>query len=96
MQLKSRKSPSRVRDVEHAITSKVEKQKEISKERDYYMKVIGEICRLTEEDLNESHWVAAVRTGENSRFEDLCLQFEQEVLQLLLDQLVHELVNFAK
>lgn len=96
MQLKSRKSPSRVTDVEHAITSKVEKQKEISKERDYHMKVIGEICRLAEEDLNESHWVAAVRTGENFRFEDLCLQFEQEVLQLLLDQLVHELVNFAK
>ncbi|XP_055811696.1 uncharacterized protein LOC129881538 isoform X2 [Solanum dulcamara] len=96
MQLNSRKSPARVTDLEHAITSKVEKQKEISKETDHYIKVVGEICRLTEEKLNESHWITAIRTGENIRFEDLCLEFGQEVLELLLDQLVHELVIFAQ
>ncbi|KAH0632701.1 hypothetical protein KY284_035487 [Solanum tuberosum] len=91
MQLNSRKSPA-----EHAIKSKVEKQKEISKEKDHYIKVVGEICRLTEEELNESHWITTIRTGENISFEDLCQQFGQEVLQLLIDQLVDELVIFAQ
>ncbi|KAH0635693.1 hypothetical protein KY290_036101 [Solanum tuberosum] len=91
MQLNSRKSTA-----EHAIKSKVEKQKEISKETDHYIKVVGEICRLTEEELNESHWITTIRTGENISFEDLCQQFGQEVLQLLIDQLVDELVIFAQ
>lgn len=91
MQLNSRKSPA-----EHAIRSKVEKQKEISKETDHYIKVVGEICRLTEEELNESHWITTIRTGENISFEDLCQQFGQEVLQLLIDQLVDELVIFSQ
>lgn len=98
MQLKSRKSPARVTDLEYAITSKVEKQKEISKETDYYIKVLGEICRLTEEELNESDWIAT-RTGESFKvedFEELCRQFGQEVLELLVDQVVHELLIFAQ
>ncbi|KAK4342740.1 hypothetical protein RND71_038556 [Anisodus tanguticus] len=98
MQLNSRKSPARVTDPEHAITNKVEKQKEISKETDHYIKVLGEIYRLAEEGLNESHWIST-RTGENFRFEDfeeLCQQFGQEVLELLLDQVVHELLIFGQ
>lgn len=76
--------------------SKVEKHKEISKEKDHYIKVVGEICRLTEEELNESHWITSIRNGENINFEDLCQQFGQQLLQLLIDQLVHELVIFAQ
>ncbi|XP_004246754.1 uncharacterized protein TRM31 [Solanum lycopersicum] len=79
-----------------AMKSKVEKQKEISKEKDHYIKVVGEICRLTEEELNESHWITSIRNGENINFEDLCQQFGQQLLQLLIDQLVHELVIFAQ
>ncbi|XP_075078904.1 uncharacterized protein LOC107781413 isoform X2 [Nicotiana tabacum] len=91
MQLNSRKSQTRVTNPELAITSKVEKQKEINKEADYYIKVLGEICRLTEEELNESYWVAT-RTGGDFNFEDLCLHFGQEIFELLLDQVVHELL----
>ncbi|XP_059305360.1 uncharacterized protein LOC132056973 isoform X1 [Lycium ferocissimum] len=97
LQLNSRKSPPRVTDPEHAITSKVEKQKDICKETNYYIKVLGEICRLTEEELNESHWIATT-TGENFKiedFEELCEQIGQEVLELLLDQIVHELLIFG-
>ncbi|XP_016437561.1 uncharacterized protein LOC107763589 [Nicotiana tabacum] len=96
MQLNSRKSRTRVTNPELAITSKVEKQKEINKETDYYLKVLGEICRLTEEELNESYRVATRNSGnfKFEDFEDLCLNFGQEILELLLDQVVHELLLF--
>ncbi|OIT01401.1 PREDICTED: uncharacterized protein LOC109230622 [Nicotiana attenuata] len=92
IQLNSRKSQTRVTNPELAITSKVEKQKEINKEADYYIKVLGEICRLTEEELNESYWDVATRAGGDFNFEDLCLHFGQEILELLLDQIVYELL----
>ncbi|KAL8120114.1 uncharacterized protein LOC141724613 [Apium graveolens] len=64
-----------------------------SKEINFYIKNFVHICRLNEEDTESSHdwgWI----TTETIKFddlEDICLDFEQHILDMLLQQVVDEL-----
>ncbi|KAK4377620.1 hypothetical protein RND71_003916 [Anisodus tanguticus] len=76
------------------ITDNVEKSKEINREADYYIKALGEICRLTEETVKKSCWVGG---GTSYMFEsllDLCFHFEQQLLDRLINQVVQELAYY--
>ncbi|KAK1365520.1 VARLMGL domain-containing protein [Heracleum sosnowskyi] len=65
-----------------------------SKEIDFlYMKNFFEVCRLNEEDTKNSHDWRWIKT-ETVKFEDsedICLDFEQHILDMLLQQVVDEL-----
>ncbi|PIN18076.1 hypothetical protein CDL12_09271 [Handroanthus impetiginosus] len=56
----------------------------------YYKTMVDEICRLTEEDFKENWFCGMVVKFED--FEDMCQQFGQEILEVLLKQFVDELV----
>ncbi|PIN17575.1 hypothetical protein CDL12_09756 [Handroanthus impetiginosus] len=61
-----------------------------NKEICYYKTMVDEICRLTEEDFKENWFYGMVVKFED--FEDMCQQFGQEILEVLLKQFVDELV----
>lgn len=61
-------------------------------ERQYYKEVLGNLCRLTENDIKESNWIAKNFLGFEG-FEEVCMEFEQQVLDVLLNQVVDEFVE---
>lgn len=60
------------------------------KESCYYTRMVQEICMLTEEDVKENWIHGMVLKFED--FEEICQQFGQEILEVLLKQVVDELV----
>ena len=59
---------------------------------EYFVGLMGQICRLTEEHVNDSKWVAK-SPGFNLHFEEeLSLDFGGQILDFLLNELVDELV----
>ncbi|KAI3447790.1 hypothetical protein Pfo_004455 [Paulownia fortunei] len=61
-----------------------------NKESCYYKRMVEEICRVTEEDVKENWMHGLVLKFED--FEEICRQFGQEILEVLLKQFVDELV----
>lgn len=60
---------------------------------DFYIKNFVQVCRLNEEDTKNSHdwqWINSV-TKKFEDSEDVCLDFEQHILDLLLEQVMDEL-----
>ncbi|KAK4432275.1 hypothetical protein Salat_0989600 [Sesamum alatum] len=77
-------------EVGAVITGK--KQRKVSnKESFYYKRMVEDICGLTEDDVKEN-WMHGVMLKFED-FEEICQQFGQEILQLLLEQLVDELLQ---
>uniref|UniRef100_A0A2N9I839 DUF3741 domain-containing protein n=1 Tax=Fagus sylvatica TaxID=28930 RepID=A0A2N9I839_FAGSY len=74
-----------------AIKNKDYDSMEIS-ETQYYSEVVGKPFRLTENDIKESNWKAKNFLG-CEEFEEVCMEFELEVLDVLLNQVVDELVE---
>lgn len=59
-----------------------------------YIKNFVEVCRLNEEDTKNSHDWRCIET-DTIKFEDsadICLNFEQYILDMLLQQVVDELL----
>ncbi|OAY41510.1 hypothetical protein MANES_09G107700v8 [Manihot esculenta] len=58
----------------------------------YYTEVVRKLNRLTEEDIEESHWL-----GKNffklASFEEICIEFTGQILELLVKQVAEELVG---
>lgn len=64
-----------------------------SKEMDFYIKNLVEVCRLNEEDTKNCDdwgWIET-KTIKFEDSEDICLDFEQHILDMLLQQVVDEL-----
>ncbi|KAK9986124.1 hypothetical protein SO802_031075 [Lithocarpus litseifolius] len=74
-----------------AIKSKDCESMDIS-ETQYYREVLGKLFRLTENDIKESNWKAKNFHG-CEEFEEVCMEFEQQVLDVLLNQVLDELVE---
>ncbi|KAL6954319.1 hypothetical protein U1Q18_042895 [Sarracenia purpurea var. burkii] len=73
-----------------------EKAVKISKEKisQYYAELVSQICRLAEEDIQETNWKSSKRAVFNSGFVgEICTEFGQQILDLLLHQLIDELLT---
>lgn len=69
------------------------KSKKEMNEAEVYLGLAGMLCNLTEEDIKqESNWINGKVLGFND-FEDLCLEFGEEILNFMLSQVVDELVG---
>ncbi|KAL0426239.1 UNVERIFIED_CONTAM: hypothetical protein Slati_2798700 [Sesamum latifolium] len=76
-------------EVRAVITGKCQR-KVNNKESCYYKRMVEDICRLTDDNLKEN-WMHGVMLRFED-FEEICQQFGQEILELLLEQLVDELL----
>ena len=61
-------------------------------ETQYYKEVLGTLFRLTENDIKESDCKAKNFHG-CEEFEEVCMEFEQQVLDALVNQVLDELVE---
>ncbi|XP_022767742.1 uncharacterized protein LOC111312057 [Durio zibethinus] len=62
-------------------------------ETDYYMELVAKPCKLTEEDIKFSNWLTKkVFTFEH--FEEICAEFGEQILDLMLYQVADELMGF--
>ena len=62
-------------------------------ETENYMELVGKPCKLTEEDIKFSNWISKkVFTFED--FEEICAEFGEQILDLMLHQVADELVRF--
>ncbi|KAA8517785.1 hypothetical protein F0562_015254 [Nyssa sinensis] len=75
------------------INNKAEKSVKIQEIEEYYTQLLCEICRLTEEDMKESNWVTP-KVLKFEDFEEICMEFGQQILELLVKQVVDELEGF--
>ncbi|KAL0344454.1 UNVERIFIED_CONTAM: hypothetical protein Sradi_4276700 [Sesamum radiatum] len=73
-----------------AVIAGKNRRKVSNKESCYYKRMVEEICRLTDDNVKEN-WMHGVMLKFED-FEEICQQFEQEILELLLEQLVDELL----
>jgi hypothetical protein len=64
-------------------------------ETQYCKEVVGNLYRLTENDIKESNWIAKNLLGFEG-FEEVCMEFEQQVLNVLLNQVVDEFVEIPE
>lgn len=62
------------------------------KESQYHAKLLGEVCKLTEEHMNGASWITD-EARKSDYFEEVCSEFGQHILDLLLHQVVDELVQ---
>lgn len=68
-------------------------KREIKANGDFrYKKMVEEICMLTEKSVREN-WIYGMEL-KFENFGDMCRQFGQEILEVLLTQLVHELILY--
>lgn len=76
-----------------AIHKKAKKPLTADLEGDYYAKILVHVFRLTEEETRVSNWPLIAReVFEFGDFEEICVKFGEEILQLLLSQIVDELM----
>ncbi|XVE76564.1 hypothetical protein DITRI_Ditri12bG0183400 [Diplodiscus trichospermus] len=62
-------------------------------ETEYYMELVGKPWKLTEEDIKFSNWITKkIFTFED--FEEICAEFGEQILDLMLHQVADELVGF--
>ncbi|KAL0336755.1 UNVERIFIED_CONTAM: hypothetical protein Scaly_1950600 [Sesamum calycinum] len=73
-----------------AVITGKSRRKASNKESCYYKRMVEDICRLTDENVKEN-WMHGVMLKFED-FEEICQQFGQEILELLLEQLVDELL----
>ena len=59
---------------------------------EYFVGLLGQICRLTEEHVKDPKWVAKSRGFKVQFVEELSLDFGGQVLDLLLNELIDELL----
>ncbi|XWS67249.1 hypothetical protein CRYUN_Cryun05aG0271200 [Craigia yunnanensis] len=59
-------------------------------ETECYMELVGKTCKLTQEDLKFSIWI----TKKVFTFEEICAEFGEQILDLMLHQVADELVGF--
>ncbi|XP_010423948.1 PREDICTED: uncharacterized protein LOC104708987 [Camelina sativa] len=65
-----------------------------SEETEFITKLMNMLSDLSEEDMKSSTWVSAsssTKTVDFTQVEDFCVEFGQEILDLVIDQLVDEL-----
>lgn len=62
-------------------------------ETPYYMEVVGKLFRLTENDIRKSTWIGKNFLRFEGFEEAVCIEFEQQILDVLLNQVVGELVE---
>lgn len=80
---------SNTNDQDRRTTSKRWEKKQAQK--DYYIEMLSKkICQLTEEDMKKSNWEAK-KASKREYFEEICTEFEQQILSILLHQVVNEL-----
>ncbi|XP_059668003.1 uncharacterized protein LOC132313308 [Cornus florida] len=66
-----------------------------SEETECYTEMLVQICRLAEENMEDSNWVSqGVFNFED--FEEICIGFEHQIFELLLNQVADELVGIHK
>lgn len=75
---------------ESVIIAEKNEAKKKSNENLCYKKMVEEICMLTEESVSEN-WIYGMEL-KFENFEEICHEFGQEILELLLKQLVDEFV----
>lgn len=63
-----------------------------NRDKEYYIELVKKLCRLTEEDIKESNWIAK-NALEFECSEEIFTEFGQQILDLLLYQVVEELVG---
>ena len=84
---------SNTKEQEQRTTKRKEKQQ--AKKKYYYTEMFSKICTLTEEDMIESDWGEVKEASKIEYFEEMCIKFEQPILNVLLHQVVNEfLTNF--
>ncbi|KAJ8448326.1 hypothetical protein Cgig2_021954 [Carnegiea gigantea] len=59
---------------------------------EYFVGLLGQICRLTEEHVKDPKWVAKSRGFKVQFVEELSLDFGGQILDLLLNELIDELL----
>lgn len=63
-------------------------------EAEYFVGLLGQICRLAEEQIiKDPKWVAKCQGTKVHFVEELCLDFGGQILELLLDELMEELLT---
>ncbi|KAI4328697.1 hypothetical protein L6164_021032 [Bauhinia variegata] len=63
-----------------------------SEEAEYYTELLLKLCRLTEEDIRKSDY-KTVNMYDSQTSEEICLLFEHKILDQLLQEAIHELVE---
>ncbi|KAK6290655.1 PREDICTED: uncharacterized protein LOC18597528 isoform X1 [Theobroma cacao] len=63
-------------------------------ETEYYMELVGKPCKLTEEDIKFSNWIEPKTVFTFEDFEDICAEFGEQLLDLMMHQVADELVGF--
>ena len=65
-----------------------------SEETEFITKLMNMLSDLSEEDMKSSTWVSTSSTKpvDYTQVEDFCVEFGQEILDLVMDQLVDELL----
>ncbi|XP_050229803.1 uncharacterized protein LOC126678928 [Mercurialis annua] len=80
-------------DLEPKEITKNEYKKQSKKDSKYYTEIVKKLCKLIEEDIKETKWVAK-EVSEFESVEEICSEFGQEILDTLVKQVVEELVGF--
>lgn len=62
------------------------------RETQYHVKKLSEVCRLTEEHMKGASWITE-EARKSGCFGEVCIEFGQHILDLLLHQVVAELVQ---
>ncbi|XP_021289685.1 uncharacterized protein LOC110420626 isoform X2 [Herrania umbratica] len=63
-------------------------------ETEYYMELVGKPCKLTEEDIKFSNWIEPKKVFTFEDFEEICAEFGEQLLDLMMHQVADELVGF--
>lgn len=76
-----------------ARTSTKKENNNDSEETEFITKLMNMLSDLSEEDMKSSTWVSTSSTKpvDFTQVEDFCVEFGQEILDLVMDQLVDEL-----
>ncbi|XVF08290.1 hypothetical protein REPUB_Repub06bG0213800 [Reevesia pubescens] len=64
-------------------------------ETEYYMELVGKPGKLTEEDIKFSNWKTKKVVFKFEDFEEICAEFGEQILDLMLYQVADELVGFS-
>ncbi|KDP24438.1 hypothetical protein JCGZ_25002 [Jatropha curcas] len=88
-----KKFPPKATDFEYCFSHPARLLNTCDNATKYYTEVVRELCKLTEEDMKESKWVSE-NVLQLESFEEMCLDFGQQILDVLVKQLVEELVGF--
>lgn len=72
-------------------TSSKNEQFENDQNSSYYKELVTNLCRLTEKELRMSNWIAKNSALVFEFCEEMCMEFEQQILDVLLSQIVEEL-----